>query len=263
MKTSFPSLSALQRHLLSFFVFSGLMLGSCKSPLELVSSQRDRDIVIDGKNLEWDGKMVLLGSKTATIGVQHDAGFLYLCFTTTDRLLAAQMVGLGFTVWFDPEGGDNKFVGIHYPLGVQVDGRILFARMEEDLPQLIDRMLEKLPPQAEIIGPGKDEIRHFSMTQQTGISAKITREGEITVFEMRVPLEKSTERSWALTMDPTKPLGIGLETSLPLGGLRSQQQVPTRGRAQPRTGAGLPNTGQLVPQQYRLWTHVAFAVRIL
>jgi hypothetical protein len=173
------------------------------------------------------------------------------------------MVGLGFTVWFDPEGGDNKFVGIHYPLGVQVDGRILFARMEEDLPQLIDRMLERLPLQAEIIGPAKDEIRRVSLTQPTGISAKITREGEVLVFEMKIPLEKTTEHSWALKIDPTKPLGIGLETSLPLGGLRSQQQVPTRGRAPQRTGAGLPNTGQLVPQQYRLWTHVSFAVRIL
>ncbi|OGX24584.1 MAG: hypothetical protein A2Y03_10200 [Omnitrophica WOR_2 bacterium GWF2_38_59] len=39
------------------------------------------------------------------------------------RGLAEQLMRSGFTVWFDPDGGKKKVLGIHFPAGMKGQGR--------------------------------------------------------------------------------------------------------------------------------------------
>ncbi len=244
-------------------------LTSCRSPMELTSSWKQSDIVIDGNNMDWQGFTTVLSSHNGTIGVLHDNDFLYLCFTTTERQFHAQMVGFGFTVWFDPDGGNNKIFGIHFPLGFDGGGRALMSQAEENTSQMLERFLDRIPPQLELLGPGADERHRVSVAQASGISVRLGRSQDALVYELKVPLKKSDQSPWALTIDPTKPLGIGLETSEPSRDrLQNQraQAAPARGGRGGRGGGGgatAANPGQEPPQLLKLWTRVTFATKIM
>lgn len=244
-------------------------LTSCRSPMELTSSWKQADIVIDGDNKDWQGYSTVLSNYNATLGVRHDNDFLYLCFATTERQFHMQMVGLGLTVWFDPDGGKNKRFGIHFPLGLEGGGRMLMSQTDENTSQMLGRFLDRIPPQIELLGPGADERYRVSLVQTSGINVRLGRSQDALVYELKVPLKKSDQSPWALNIDPTKPLGIGLETSEPSRDrLQSQraQAAPARGGRGGRGGGGgatAANPGQEPPQLLKLWTRVTFATKIM
>lgn len=49
----------------------------------------------------------------------NDTSNLYITLSTTDQTLMMKTLRLGFTVWFDPEGGTREVPGVKYPVGIQ------------------------------------------------------------------------------------------------------------------------------------------------
>ncbi len=100
-----------------FVLIITLGLIGCSSAVPLTSDWKKSEIVIDGKQNDWQGSLYDLKKVNVTIGFCNDAENLYLCFISYDQGARRQIMSSGFTVWFDPSGGTDEKYGIKFPSG--------------------------------------------------------------------------------------------------------------------------------------------------
>ena len=94
-----------------------VLFSSCAAPPTLKSAWRDRDVVIDGLDTEWEGARYYVEKSNVGIGVLNDGEYLYLCMTAVERTLVMKVLGQGMTTWFNPKGNRDRTIGVRYPLG--------------------------------------------------------------------------------------------------------------------------------------------------
>jgi hypothetical protein len=190
-----------------------LALAGCGN-LKIESVWRDRDITIDGSPAEWDGLFpTYVEAPNIAIRAMNDDEYLYLCVSSPDRNLAAQMLTRGFTVWFDPKGHDNKVLGIHYPLGMHgpLVGRKDMRDREEVRRTIIDNFLAA-GEVMEVLRSGEDEPVELP-TSGNGIEIKPGYASRSFIYEIRVPLKPGTDSPYAIGSEPGRVIGLGFETA--------------------------------------------------
>ncbi len=179
--------------------------------VQLASAWRVDPIRIDGNDEEWRGRTVPVEGHRFSLGLLNDGDALYLCLTTTDRVLSTQIARQGLIVWLDPGAQRTKkhVFGVHFP----IDPRL--AAMHEPS----GRWSGADPGQAAqaaigILGPGKkasDDAQRVPMEQAGGIVANVGFRGNVLVYEMRVPLQGSGS-PFAVAADPGGSIRLELET---------------------------------------------------
>jgi hypothetical protein len=73
---------------------------------------KDRDIIVDGRNDDWQGALGYLGDPVVALGFLNDASGIYVCIATNVPALSEGLLQRGMTVWIDPKGGKKKTLGI-------------------------------------------------------------------------------------------------------------------------------------------------------
>ncbi len=192
---------------------SALAAAGCASTPELTSSWNDHQVVIDGQATEWTTNVNYLNDAHVSLGVRNDGEYLYMVLMSSEQQFRRQMLGLGLTVWFERDDGGK--IGIHYPVGMTAQRRGEMPQGEEDNPESRDEGrpqfgegLEKL----EILGSDDKDRRVFSTVDPTGIAVKIGDAMGSTVYELRIPLRTSSDRPFAVGVDPGGVVKLGLET---------------------------------------------------
>jgi hypothetical protein len=79
-----------------------LLLSNCKS-IQLESRWLDRPLSYAGKVSEWNDCIVYPNDTKFGIGVKNDDKFLYVCMTSWDANVSAQIIRMGFTAMFELE----------------------------------------------------------------------------------------------------------------------------------------------------------------
>ncbi|HXG38247.1 MAG TPA: hypothetical protein VNL36_05710 [Bacteroidota bacterium] len=240
-----------------------LLLNSCRSPLELTSQHRTAEVTIDGNAKEWEGKTVVLSNYNATLGIQHDDEFLYLCFTTSDRQVQFQILAMGMTVWFDPEGKEKHSFGVRFPLGMEAPARMLPRPGQADV-DFLGIALQRQRPELELIGPGQEQTMRGTIGQFAGVNVRLGRHQDVLVYELKVPLKLSSQYRWSIEAVPTNPLSVGLEANpfapdrLPAA---QRQGLPTSGggRGRGRAGGGSPQGPAEQPDPLKVWARVSLS----
>ena len=187
-------------------------LAGCNE-LELKSNWRDRDIVIDGDAREWSGLTTYVEKGNIAVGVTNDDENLFLCFHSPTREVAGQIVMHGLTVWFDPEGGSDKDLGIHCPIGVQ--GMPPYHEMSQDRRKMKDMIQERIAEAAsrvEILGPENQVHGDFPVMDIPGIQVAVAYTDGRIVYELKLPLNTTDETPYALAVNWDKKVGLGLVT---------------------------------------------------
>jgi hypothetical protein len=210
---------------------------------DLASRWRDSAVAVDGAGTEWEGAMAQLREASLSIGVANDGGSLWLCLTTSEPRVAAQILRMGLIVWFDPAGGTKKVFGIRYPVGN--------LTMDRPRPSSGTRPAarDKLPDPVEIInrleilGPGKDDQRSLVADQVPGIHVKVGQAEGGVVYELAVPLARTAEHPYAIGARPGGLVGVGLATPEQEKGISASGGPPRTGFSGPggmsgRGGAG-------------------------
>ncbi len=256
-------------------VLSILLLARCSTiGLNLDSNWRDQEILIDGKNSEWLGDMLYFEEENISVGMCNDENFFYICMIAENPIIRAQMMRQGFTVWFDPGGGDEKTFGIKYPVGMLAMGVLgkmnpRGAREGEPDPEVQERAIKRLMTEIEILGPGKDRQRKLKVKEAKGIDIKMTTTGEIVVYELKVPLVHSEQHPYAVGIKEGNLIGVGME--IPkfdrnamrkmMGGQgRGGSGMPGGGRMGGRGGMGMRGArGRQMPKGIKLWMTVKLA----
>jgi hypothetical protein len=169
-------------------------VSGCAVPL-IYSHQRDRNIIIDGKNEEWDDVKIYIRSKNVAIGAFDDDKFLYLYLVTWDPELRSRILHSGITTWFDASGGQHKHLGVHFPVDVSVE--------QDELSEI------------EIMEAGAAGFvrAKADFMKNKGVEVKIGQMEQDVMYELKIPLYKSQETPYAIGVKSPRVIGVCFETS--------------------------------------------------
>ncbi len=180
---------------------------------KLDSNWLDREIIIDAKSDDWLDTLYYFESEMVSLGFFNDKSHLYVCMLAEHPILQAQVVGLGFTIWFDPDGGKEKAFGIKFPIGMRGDKEQMdFSGMGEgELDRKkIREAFEKSLADLEILGPGGAKQR-IPVEEAKGIEIKVRNQTGLFVYELKLPLKSDEEHPYAVGANAGAAIGVGLE----------------------------------------------------
>ncbi len=249
---------------------------------EITSHWKDREITIDGDQTDWQGLLSVSEAKNIAFGIMNDESNLCVTLSTSNRNTMMQVMRLGFTVWFDPNGGTKEVFGVKYPVGIQgmgprSEGRS--GRSQDSMPDMEEqiRSISESQLWVEVLGPGKDDVARISAVDTAGIQVRLgySNFGQL-VYEMRIPLKSLPQRPQALDVSPGGIIGVGFKTGVvdwaarrsqrPGGGMRGGRPGGMAGgRSGGRPGGGMrggsPRGAMLEPFTY--WAKVTLATNEL
>jgi hypothetical protein len=161
---------------------------------QIKSAPCDAPISIDGNDEEWRSERTyVIGNKTA-MGVCRDDEYLYIHLSTTDPELSMQIINFGFTVWLDPQGLQEKNLGIQFPV-IQMpppppkEGN---PPVGKELQRILDKRLKDIiiehAETSQITKMGMEEAK------SKGINATIGVEPGLLSYELQYPLHASDEQ---------------------------------------------------------------------
>ncbi len=192
------------------FICATALPGCGKTEFE--SRWRDRDITIDGRTADWGDALVSIKDRAIEVGALNDDRDLYLCLVAGTRNDQIQIMARGLTVWFDSKGGEQKTLGIRFPLGFARPGmpRDAGTRPQEmGLEELWRRVAAE--SELEILGPDGRVRERLPITAARRIEARVANEDYALVYELRVPLGPGADQPYAIGAGTGK-IGVGLET---------------------------------------------------
>ena len=252
------------------FLLTFCMVGC--GTLELNSDWRDREIAVDGSNDDWLGNMMYFEKEYVSLGLLNDEKFIYICLIAEDQIIRNQVMGQGFTLWFDPDGGKKKTFGIKFPIGIQPGERqdrrkrpgsipMEDRRDQENLEGLRQARMKQMA-ELEILGPGKEKSVRMPVEKAKGIYVNVELSSGMLVYEIKVPLERSEEYPYAVGTKAGNLVGIGLETSKvkrpsKRSGMSGRSGAGGRGGMGGMRGGGM---GPQMPKPLKIWAVVQLAL---
>jgi hypothetical protein len=231
------------------FIPAIVLFSGCTAPM-LYSDWRDRKITIDGKYSDWPNMQTYYNeSAKIVVNLLNDSEYLYICLITRNREIEVNLMEKGLIVWFDHTAKKNKTLGIRFPIGLKRMGATLDEEHkditsdwedQQDKSEGVDKQKERLRDKnfikhledveefqgrLEIIteplkkkekhkkGFPEDKPNEFSLEEATklGIEAKLGHENDYFVYELKVPLRKSSDHTYAVEALVGQLIDIGLE----------------------------------------------------
>jgi hypothetical protein len=185
-----------------FVTASLILLSSCNEQKNLQSKWRDRDIIIDGNDNEWQDCRLYADPATGTnMGIYNDEANLYVCFSTMDLNIQKAILSQGFVIWFDETGGRNKALGVRYPIGNSSGGGQ--GNNTYSVKEL------------QILTSEKDTGKTLKVREAAlfDIIARIaTDQNGKLVYELKMPLKKTGRTPYAVIPSQLNKIGVGVAT---------------------------------------------------
>lgn len=242
-----------------FLLSSHFLYGS--DQLKVNSQWRDCEIVVDGRDIEWPEK-VLVKKDEISIGVLNDKNYIYVCFISQSREIDTQLLellGQSFTVWFDPDGGQNRTFGLCLSLGIkELFGPEMGRNREPDLAELKKALenSQKKIGSLKVLVPGKEPSETFVVPEVHDIYVKMEFGDKKLVYELKIPLTQDKKHHYAIETKAGQIIGLGFETSK-IDQKLIGDKMPGR---RPPDDQGMPPGGtQKTPECFQLWTTIKLA----
>lgn len=204
-----------------FVIASFILLSSCNTPTNLQSKWRDRYIVIDGKDNEWQECRLYNDRMTGTdIGIYNDDDYMYIYFSTMDLDIQRAVVTQGFFIWFDETGGKNKALGIRYPIGGQPRSQGGREAPNGSGPGGKAYSVGEL----QILTSEKDSGKTLKVGEAARLDINVriaTDQGGKLIYELKMPLKKTDKIPYAVVPSQLNRIGVGVMTAKAAGGKTS------------------------------------------
>ena len=196
-------------------------LFSCSSTQVLKSTKSSSGFTLDGDNNDWDNNSFYDEGNDILLHFENDKEFLYIGFATDDIVKQAQILNMGFIVWFDKTGGSEKKLGIKFPLGkmgnfsvikdpkeeLPKDNRILNEEMD-----LVDSMTT-----IEIVKDENTKGKIRSLSELKGLWLNAKKYKGVYIYELKIAMY-SKDNDVSINLKPgstNRSIGIGFETVEP------------------------------------------------
>ncbi len=179
-------------------IFSDLFLAAtasfavgCGSSLQLASKWTEHKIQVDGDMKDWSDSTVFVEKDGIRCGVINDGQDLYICMISAKPNLGRQVMFRGMTVWFDPNGGEKKTIGIRFPIGMGRGGAMPIRQEGEDTDQRGNRVqtMDRVElNEFEYLGPTEKDVQRASRIEGQGVEMHLTSTPERFSYELKIPL---------------------------------------------------------------------------
>jgi len=248
---------------------------SCTN-LQFQSGWKNQDINIDGKSDDWVGHLIFMDKQNVSLGIQNDSDYLYACVVAEDQAVISRILRQGMIVWFDPEGGKNKILGIKYPKGregMQPEDREALRPGSKTDPQNKRPALLAVSHEVEILQNSKVPVQRTTDNLK-GIEVFLNRSAGLIVYEIKVPLQTNNERPFAINAQEGAEIGIGIEVpkmtltmNRPAGGMGGVGMGGRGGSIGGRgggmiggtPGGGMPDLRGNMQKNMKIWAAVQLA----
>jgi hypothetical protein len=203
-----------------FLVSVALFAAGCGSSLQLTSKWTAQKIQIDGDMKDWSDSTVFVEKDGIRCGVMNDGESIYVCLLSSKPNLGRQVMFRGMTVWFDPNGGQKKTIGIRFPIGM---GRgVMPMRQEGQEGEETDQRGNRVRTMDradlndfEFLGPAEKDVQRVSRYEGQGIELHLTSTPERFGYELKIPISYSSSHPYAVETHAGAPIGVGFETNTP------------------------------------------------
>ncbi|MBT3368113.1 MAG: hypothetical protein HN416_13245 [Nitrospina sp.] len=201
-----------------------MFLTACEEEdVKALSSQRDREIRIDGKNSEWQGVLQYYDEKSRTVvSFLHDEKYLFMRVASNDRKIQRQILVQGLTVWFEQPDEGNRKTGVHFPVGLPREKRMSMLQRppkeeketERGSEDRDDGLLEKCLVEIQLWGPGEYEQKTmpFKEMGKHDVAVKIGKTERSLIYELKLPFTQSDMSRFGLLKPGKKGIRVGFQT---------------------------------------------------
>jgi hypothetical protein len=219
------------------FALAGVAF-ACAHPPALTSDWTAQPIAVDGAYNEWSGRLVRIGGdRSIALGIANDRTNLYLCMVTRDLDVQTLIERVGFTLWIDPAGGEDRRLGFRvapFQAGPKATA----------------------PAYIEIVQHGDEYGEQLVGSSAGPIDVQGAARADVIAYEIRISLGTPLSGSSGLagmTLAPGARLGIGFETEALTSRRRTRvpatpQQEP-QPAPQPPSPSGIPNDSRYEQEQ--------------
>lgn len=245
-------------------VLSCIICQGCSRTADLASTWPSRPVIINGRYTDFGDATAYYDDKQrVTFSLYNDNDYVYICLISRNRELESRLMESGLMVWFGPDPGKAKTLGIRFPIGMKAMGMSLEEGMdrvrdradgqeesgtedekarerqrakERDFEKRLDALVG-LQEELEVIsGPGQAKEPPVKLSLEAaakqGIEAMLGRQNGYFVYELKVPLEKNGRYQY----------GIGVKRGMPLA--FSIEMAPMSGPGMPGKGTGPDKPGK-------------------
>lgn len=231
-----------------------MFLAACEEEdVKTHSAKRDRQILIDGKDPEWQGVMQYYDEKSRTVvSFLYDEKYLFMRLASNDRNIQRQILVQGLTVWFEQPHEGNRKTGVHFPVGLPREKRMsMFQRPPEKEKKTDtgpksrdDGLLEKSLVEIQLWGPGEFEQKTmpFKEIEKFDVAVKIGKTDKNLIYELRLPFTQGDKSRFGLLKPGKKGIRVGFQTGDgEENGGKSMDTQPPNGeqRSEGRGGRGM------------------------
>lgn len=227
-----------------FIVFIALVLSwqiaRADDKPEVASRWRSAEIKVDGADAEWTEAITYLEKEKLGFGLKNDSSDLYICLKF-DRAIQRQAMMFGFTLWFDPAGKNKKRFGVRFPIGMMNFESDFMPDPTAPMDESGERQKQfaAMLREVEVLGPEKDDRNRFLAGSSFGIQAATFDSPAGLVCELKIPLQISAGRPYAIAASSGQTLSLGFE----MGEFDRAKMRERMGREGGRFGGGRPPGG--------------------
>ena len=247
------------------FISLLILFCGCSSTDIINSKWTDEPVPMSAQFDDWRNKTFYVQDKSLMVGVQNDNDYLYLALITGDRSNKMQILGRGLSVWFDKEGGKDKYFGVKFP---DVQGRMFFQKTGSDensnnedmITQLLDNA--KSSTTIDVLGPGENNVTKVPISDSSGINAQVDIINDVLIYKLRIPLKKDADHTYGIGINNfSSQLGIGVETPefkrSGNDGEHGREQGEHHGMGRGKFNGNRGN----IPQQLQYWCDINLAMK--
>ena len=195
------------------FLIIALFLFAACTEHRIVSRWKDRDIIIDGIDNEWQGARYLIDKKNITIGVMNDESSLYIRLSTHNKVLQSMIAEQGMSVVFEAPREKGKLITVKYPVGnSQSEPDSLASDEGFDMKKISSDIAESLKSGHITIKKGDiSQALSLSEAADEGIECRMAVEGGQLVYELRMPINSSASKLAEIDAPPGESIEIEIK----------------------------------------------------
>lgn len=232
---------------------TNVLLAACQEEdIKTVSSQRDREIRIDGKDPEWQGVSQCYDENSRTVvSFLHDENYLFMRLASNDRKIQRQILVQGLTIWFEQPDMGNRKTGVHFPVGLPREKRMSILRRPsgEEKESKGDPgngdagLFEKCLVEIQLWGPGEYEQKTMPSKEmgKYGVAIKIGKTENNLIYELQLPFTQGHVSRFGLLKPGKEGIRVGFHTGdgeKDKGRSMGSQTPNVEGRSKGRRGGG-------------------------
>ena len=187
------------------------------------SAWRSGPVAVDGLAADWANLASI--ERGPEVGAVNDGEFLYLVVSSKDPAVGGPLLS-GLIVWLDPAGRRAQ------TFGIRVSGELgplpgMTPTAGGSTPGAIST---KILDRFDVLGPGRNQRRLVDITPDLGIEVASGYSDSDVTYELKIPLQKTAARTYAVGAGPGRTIGLGIATpEAPREGGRRQRLVGSDG----------------------------------